>query len=249
MGRARGVGVLATWVMAGGLMACGGGRPDQDPGVVDSLPSTTDCARSGVDGVTCYPTRGIGDEARPLTTSERIAVGDGYGDRIANLKFVGFGATTTEVPIDTAHGTTVVQLADYFDPKAERYSLIVLNACTRWCSYCNQLADELAAGAASEHARKGVVFIQAITEGFDYAPATTTDIEAFTRDHRASFTVVADPGGRTLAPYTGLPVYPFLIVIDARTMEIVQYERGAPRDWSAYLDTALARVGSRPPKP
>jgi len=244
MKRAWGVGVLA----AGMMVACGG--PDQDGGLVAPVPDGADCVRSGVDGVTCYPTEGIGRDARPASTNQRRAVLDAYGDRIPNLKFVGFRAVTPELPMDTTQGTTVVQLADYFDPKAEKYSLIVLNACAVWCDLCHQLADELASGVASAYAPKGVVILQAITAGLDYKPSTTADLESYAQGHRANFSILADPGERTLGIFDlQAPALPFLIVVDARTMEIVQYTTGKPVDLGRYFDRALATVHSRPPKP
>lgn len=229
-------------VLAGAAMACGGEVGGQ--GLSDGVANTTDCVHSGVDGVTCYPTGDLGIAARTTKDGEVV-----FGNRIANLQFVGFRATTTAAPLDVSKGTTIVQMADYYDPRAEKYSLIVAFACQRWCGPCNQTADQLAAGVAATYENKGVVFMQALTQGLDFKPTTLSDLTGWAGDHKVNFTLLSDPAEHIFGNYDVKAATPFIMMIDPRTMEILTFATGAPSYWPTFLDPWLKKMAEGPRKP
>lgn len=243
MHRSSWVGFGAGLFVVAALTGCGGRA--QDEGLMNVEPNIDSCTKSGVDGVTCYPSKGIGTAPR---------VGDVYGDRISNRKFVGFRSTTSAAPVDTTKGTTVVQMADYFDPTASTYSLIVLDVCTRWCGPCSQLADEFASWRTTLYAQAGVAIIEVLTQGLDYKPSTVADLIGFIGDHSANFTVVMDPSAKFAGSRLGdllddREAVPLIAVIDPRTMEILYRGVGVPYDLPKFLDMRLEQIQGRPPKP
>jgi hypothetical protein len=102
---------------------------------------------------------------------------------------------------------------------------------------------------AATYAPKGVVFMQAITEGLDYEPSTIADVQGFAADVGANYTLLLDPREQAFGIFEEQRAWPFIIVVDARTMEIVQLKTGEPQDLARYVDDALTWVDSRPPKP
>lgn len=230
--------VLAVSVAAVGCSS----SPTQDPGVVNNNNNNNNVcdAKSGVDKTTCYPTADVGINARK---------GSIAGNRIQNYKFIGYGTDASAAKLDTGKGSGTVQLSDYFDPKSDKYSIIILNVAARWCGPCNQETDEIVSGVAATYGPKKVVFVQAITEGLDYKPATMDDLNGWIGDHTNNFTTMLDPNQVNLGVFFDRAAIPFNAVIDARSMEILYAGTGAPQDFGAFLDKYLAQVKTLPAKP
>ena len=113
--------VLGVSMAAAG---CSSSAP-QDPGIINNNNNNNNvCEKSAVDKTTCYPTTDIGINARK---------GSVAGNRVSNYKFVGYGTDASATNLDISKGTATVSLADYFDPKSEKYSIIILNVAARWC--------------------------------------------------------------------------------------------------------------------
>ena len=228
--------------VTGGVACSGGG---QDPGLVAAGDASTCDARSGVDKVTCYPALDVGINPRK---------GSVPGNRIQNYKFVGYPNDASATKLDTSKGTSTVQLADYFDPKREKYSIIILNVAARWCGPCVQETNEIVGGISATYGAKKVVFVQAITEGLEYKAATLDDLNAGVAERGGhattiNFTSMLDPNQANLGAFFDRAAIPFNAVLDARSMEILYAGTGAPPDISAFLDKYLALAASITPKP
>jgi hypothetical protein len=234
--------LFAGAVLAMTAAAAGCSSSTQDPGVVNNNNNNNNVcdAKSGVDKSTCYPTTDVGYTARK---------GSVAGNRIQNYKFIGYGTDASAAKVDTSKGTGTVQLADYFDPKSEKYAIIILNVAARWCGPCNQETDEIAGGIAAQYGPKKVVFVQAITEGLNYEPATLNDLNAWIGDHTNNFTTMLDPNQTNLGVFFDRAAIPFNAVIDARSMEILYAGTGAPQDFAGFLDKYLNLVKTIQPKP
>ncbi len=229
-------GCTAGYLPAGdGGLNVGDGGTSADAGN-DAAPS---CATSGVDHSTCYPTADIG------TTPRKAGLA---GQRIQNFAFDG-RSTSMGISL-TAPGTdTVIQLSDFFDPAAAKYAMLWISVVTRWAGPCNQMAGEMVPIATASIAKK-VVFLQALTEGLDYKPATSNDLDGWIVDVNIDFPLVKDPGAAFLGAFQGpQPAVPLNIVIDPRSMEIVSVSTGAPTDLQAWIDARLAQITSGPVKP
>lgn len=231
--------LFAGVVLSVSLAAVGCSSSTQDPGIVGNN-NPQGGAVSGVDHTTPYPTTDIGTVARK---------GSVAGNRIQNYKFLGYGTDASATKLDTTKGTGTVQLADYFDPKSEKYSIIILNVAARWCGPCNQETTEIVGGIAAQYAPKKVVFVQAITEGLDYKAATMDDLNGWISDHSNNFTTMLDPSQANLGVFFDRAAIPFNAVIDARSMEILYAGTGAPQDFGAFLDKYLGLVKTIPVKP
>ena len=231
-------GCTAGYLPAGdGGVSVGDGATSPDGGANnDGSPS---CATSGVDHSTCYPTADVGTSPRKAGLA---------GQRIQNFAFDG-RPTSMGVRLKAPGTDTVVQLSDFFDPAAAKYAMLWISVVTRWSGPCNQMASAMVPIATASIAKK-VVFLQAVTEGLDYKPATSDDLDGWIGDYLIDFPLVKDPGGATLGVFQpAQSAVPLNIVIDPRSMEIVSVSTGAPPDLPTWIDARLAQITSGPVKP
>jgi len=200
------------------------GAPEAAPGCI---------AVSGVDHTTCYPVADVGTTARS---------GDVPGQRMQNLAFTGY-PTEMGQPVVTKGGTTTVHLSDFFDPTTKKFALVVLAAVAGWSGASNTLGDDLVSRAAAYGPLKAV-FVQVLQQGSNKkVGAKTKDLDLWVADHSMNQTAVLDPA--TLLKVDAVPA---LVILDARSMEILYSATGAPASVSALLDEYLNLVGTIPVK-
>ena len=233
---------FAGALLATSVATVGCSSTPQDAGIVNPNNNNTGLcdAKSGVDKTTCYPTGDVGITPRKGAAS---------GNRIQNYKFVGHPTNASATKLDPNAPTSTVQLADYFDPKTERYAIIILNVAARWCGPCIQETDEVVNSIAPAYGPKKVVFVQAITEGLDYKAATLDDLKGWMTDRSSNFTTMLDPNQANLGAFFDRAAIPFNAVIDARSMELLYTGTGAPQNFPQFLDKYLALVVATSPKP
>ena len=187
-------------------------------------------APANPDGVP-YPTDNIGWTARKGTIR---------GDRIANMAFQGYADS------NRAAGLKTVSLADYFDPSAARYKAIHIQISATWCSIC---ASETRATVAAREmlVAEGAVLLQVIAQGA-VSPngPSLADFTGWMDKHQTNFTVLLDARAKRTAPL-GVAGFPFNVLIDPRTMEILTANLGAPTDVPKYVRLALTFVGQAKP--
>lgn len=213
------------------------GAPDSGPGEeasVDSGPPVD--ATPGIDAAAYefnpygkpYPTKYIGWGIRN---------GDAAGYVIANLKLTGYkvGATKTET----------IPLAFLYDPDGRTHSTIVMMTGASWDVYGKKLLETVK-NAPALPAR--VVFVSVLTEGaVQLQAATISDLDAW-RPQLATAIHVIDPLFASLKPLGDLAMaFPGVVVLDARTMEIVSADLGAPADPVATFTAARDAIEARPP--
>jgi hypothetical protein len=200
----------------------------------------------------CYPTADIGTHVRSGAT---------WGNRIPNLRFTGFRAHGTDV-VDTTTAETIA-LADYYDPNGITGNvLLVITSNQMWCAPSNEQADFFsganytganvgAASWAKDLAPLGVVVIEALDDGPKPGiSATLDDLRAYMARHTSDYTSVVDPD-RVLSFFfwTEFPWDPDVLVIDARSMEMLSATVGF--DWQAGTSLAQLAATTRasPPRP
>jgi hypothetical protein len=226
---------LATALMAPGLMAglvasCGA---SQD--AASDFPDPDVAGRAAnPDGVP-YPTDHLGGNPH---------AGTRLGDRIPNYTFQAY------VDGDRAAGLQTISLADLYDPAQKRFKVLDLQVAATWCAVCSAVTDEtvkVKAALASE----GVVFLDIVVAG--PSPSTgpaLADVDAWIARHGSNYTTGIDVRGHRLA---GIGVdrtqVPYDIVVDLRTMEILEASAGPPKayDVAKFGRSALAYVASHPP--
>lgn len=184
------------------------------------------------DGVP-YPTDNLG--GRPRRTSAR-------GERIPNFAFQGYRDG------DRSGGLETISLSEYYDPAQKRHKVLHLLAAATWCAICSSEL-EAAVSAKEPLAAEGVVFFEVIVSGA--APGkgpSLAEVDEWVSRHKANFSVGIDVRARRLGTVGVDPAaMPHDILIDTRTMEILDSSVGAPLDIVKYVREGLRWVKENPP--
>ena len=168
--------------------------------------------------------------------------GKNAGDRIPNFTFQAY------LDGDRAAGLKTISLADYYDPQQSRHKVLHLEVAATWCAVCSAYADATVK-TKELLGKEGVVYLEVIVAG----PSATAgpslpDVDGWVTSHRSNFTTAIDVRGSRLSSI-GVPpqTMPWDVMIDTRTMEILDSTAGAPIDLVAYDRSYLALVAKRPP--
>jgi hypothetical protein len=188
-----------------------------------------------------YPTADLGTAQATWSGKVRKTP----GQRIRNFKFLG------HLNADTAALSTVA-LADYFDPEQRNpegpIKLIHLQAAGIWCGVCKQEAAALRPLQPTLR-DQGIVWLTTVCDGA--APgvdATMSDLPKWISQTKSQNTTVLDPGSYNLGIFFSAAGIPWNAWIDARTMEIVDHQVGAPQDLKRYIADALAKFEANEPR-
>jgi thiol-disulfide isomerase/thioredoxin len=193
-------------------MACSAAPTKQDPGVVreENLPPIDTTKNSNPQGIP-YPTADLGVNPRGRTSATATP-----GNRIANLKFLGYPSGNVEELLKT------VAMADFFDPKAEKYSLIHIQAAGTWCTYCKQEAREFAPEVEGLLANKKVLWLTVVVEGINQGKsAVASDLDKWISLHKSPNPHAVDTNSQNLGVFFASGGLPWNATIDARSMEIL----------------------------
>lgn len=183
-----------------------------------------------------YPTDNVGWTAR---ANAKLP-----GKRIPNLTFQGY------LDSNRSAGLKVVSLADFYDPKAEKYKALHLQVAATWCPNCRSQARDTVAKRDGLVAR-GAALVEIIVAGNTHgAGPSLGEVDSWIDEHKTNFTVLIDVRAKRLGPFAGggaeFPV-PFNVLIDPRTMEILRIDSGYPDDANKYVGAALDFVATTPP--
>jgi hypothetical protein len=166
------------------------------------------------------------------------------GQRIPNYTFQAY------VDGDRAAGLKTISLADYFDPTQKRFKILDIQVSATWCAVCSSVTMSTVP-VKEELAKEGVAFLEVIVAG----PKTTTgpsmsDVDAWVTRHSSNYTTAIDVRGRRLAEIgIDRTAVPYDLLIDTRTMEILDSSIGAPLnfDVAAYVRDGLKYVATHEP--
>ncbi len=206
------------------LVACSDERdelPDPDLAVVDT----------NLDGVP-YPTDHIGGRKRSATRP---------GDRMPNLTFRAYRN-------GRAGGLETISIAEYFDPTQARHKVLHLQVAATWCSICSSELEQTVKVTEALKER-GVVFLEVVISGATAGRGPALDeVDRWIDRHKTNFPTAIDVRGRRLgAVGVSTSAVPHDILIDTRTMEILDSSVGAPLDVEVYALDGLAFVTKNPP--
>lgn len=180
-----------------------------------------------------YPTDRIGGSKR---------IGNVPGDRIPNLTFQGYPDA------DRSQGLRPISLADYFDPGQRRNKLLHVQVAATWCSICRSVAQ--ATNIAKEPlGQRGVAYLEVVVSGPSQGLGPSLpQFDEWLTQNEATYSSVLDVRARRLASI-GVrgDVMPWDIVVDTRTMEILDSSGGAPADIGLYAKVFLDFVSQNPP--
>jgi hypothetical protein len=182
------------------------------------------------DGVP-YPTDSLGGLER--AASRR-------GNRIPNMTFQAY------VNGDRSKGLQTLSLADFFDPDQKRHKLLDIQISQAWCSICSS-ETEATAQVVDALGEEGAVFLQVMTSGNDASKGPALEeVDAWVDRHAMTYTLAIDVRGRRMGSL-GVTTVPWDILVDTRTMEILDSSAGAPADVAKYVREGLQWVASHPP--
>jgi len=181
-----------------------------------------------------YPTDHLGGAERSGTRP---------GDRIPNFTFQAY------VDGDRAAGLKTISLADYYDPQRIRHSILHLEVAAVWCTICSSYA-EATVKVKEPLGLEGVVYLEVMVGGQkgNGAGPSLREVDDWIARHKSNFTTAIDVRAKRLASI-GVPpaTMPWDIMIDTRTMEILDSTGGAPLDIAKYDRSFLQSVATRAP--
>lgn len=178
-----------------------------------------------------YPTKNLGYTARAGTRS---------GNIMRNYKFLGYRDG------DKSKGTTVISLADLYDPKMKSFKLIHFSAGALWCPPCNDEADVLVPLVPKLKEQK-IVVIQALIEGDSRGSGSTLpDLDTWHTRHKVNYTLFLDPEQGNLGQFFDSAAVPWNALLDARSMEILQSGVGFNPKVQEEYDTWTKWIDANP---
>jgi len=182
------------------------------------------------DGV-AYPTDNLGGSERASTHP---------GQRIPNFTFQAY------VDGDRSRGLQTVSLADFFDPEQKRHKVLDIQISQVWCSICSA-ETQSTSQVITELKADGAVFLQVMTSGSDASRGPSMgEFDSWVDRHAMTYTLALDVRGRRMGTL-GVSTVPWDILVDTRTMEILDSSAGAPTDVERYVRDGISWVNSHPP--
>jgi hypothetical protein len=168
--------------------------------------------------------------------------GDHAGTVAADVCFQGF-RTPTRTP-HTEASLENVSLGNYFDPTGEKYEVLLVNTAAVWCSVCKTEHRSLP-GHYTELAPRGLAIVSALFQNNAGKPAEFSDLKTWVEAYDVPFPMVLDPDYQ-LGSYASAETAPLNLVIDARTMQIMDKFIGNQSEdlWQLIEDTLAEREGS-----
>jgi len=227
--RASLLSLLAALVLPGAVVSCSSAK-EQPPDFADPQLPGHDTNPDGLP----YPTDHLGGIARSGKTSP--------GDRIPNFTFQAY------VDGNRAAGLKTISLADYFDPKQVRNKVLHIEVSAVWCAICSSVTDETVK-VKDELGKEGVVYLEVITAGATAgAGPSLGEVDDWVTRHTSTLTTAIDVRATRLAGIGVDPgVRPWDIVVDTRSMEILESSGGSPIDEATYDRSYLTLVASFAP--
>lgn len=179
-------------------------------------------------------------EVQPARTLDKCAyptaqVGVGKGDTVRDQLH-------WEAYVDGATSTTDVEASDYLDCTGVKgiNALLVIQSAT-WCGFCEQEAEHISQhmADAEDWPAKGIMAVTLMVEDLDSSPATVRTALNWRNKFKLNNSVVAaDPNISFVDPTVGEFGLPVVVVVDPRTMEIIDTQQGYSDDFSLLESTA-----------
>jgi hypothetical protein len=162
------------------------------------------------------------------------------GQRIPNFTFQAY------VNGDRSKGLQTISLADFYDPQQKRFKVLDIQISQVWCAICSAettATSEVIADLKPE----GAVLLQVLTSGSDASRGPSLgEVDDWVDRHGMTYTLAIDVRSRRMSSL-GVNTVPWDILIDTRTMEILDSSAGAPTDVETYVRDGLRWVADHPP--
>jgi len=170
--------------------------------------------------------------------------GISVGSIIQPFTFIGYAA-----PMVNASGYQAINLAEFYNPTGtEVYAegslfpvgspkpkALLMGVAAVWCGPCNQEADDVLPGKYAEYKPMGGEFFMFLGQDLYGGPATGKNLYNWTQKYDVEFPMGVDPTNK-LGPLFEADAFPMNMIVDTRTMTIVEVVAGVPNGtfWSKY---------------
>ncbi len=169
--------------------------------------------------------------------------GVGVHATLENFAFLGWhdpvAANYDQTKLET------VQLSEYYNPDGRNnLKLIWINASAVWCSVCRaEMADIKNNGVRAAFAPKGVQLIETLFEDNKSGPAKPLDLHNWGSlpAHSIDFPLLLDPGFKLGAFFTS-DATPLNMLVDAKTMKVIDATMGYSSDYWQRVDKLVAKL-------
>ncbi len=216
LGKARTLALLA-------ILACSSPSADDLP--LQMPPANAQNPRGVV-----YPSDHIGTQQRQNTIP---------GDRIANLAFRGYHGGAVQEQLET------LSLAEYYDPSAADHRALYIFSAASWCVICKRVATQLESRGAELEARGVRILVLLVNGAEPNEGPSLAALDGFAAVHPMRLDLGVDVRATAMGAY-GLQGVPFNLLIDTRSMEILDAQVGEP-DLDAYVKAGLDFTANDPP--
>jgi hypothetical protein len=169
--------------------------------------------------------------------------GTGEGSTLENFAFLGW-----RDPVAAGYDQTKleqVRLSEFYDPSGSKgIKLIWINASAVWCSVCrSEMRDIKNNGVRAEFAPKGVQLVVTLFEDNKSGPARPLDLHNWgsAKEHAIDFPLLLDPGFK-LGAFFSSDATPLNMLVDARTMRVLDETMGYSADYWQGVDKLLAKL-------
>src|ERR1041384_7854303 len=168
--------------------------------------------------------------------------GTGKGSTLEDFGFLGW-----RDPVASGYDQTKleqVQLSEFYDPTGSKgIKLLWINASAVWCSVCRaEMRDIKDNGVRAAFEPRGVKLIVTLFEDNKSGPARPLDLHNWgsASEHAIDFPLLLDPGFKLGAFFTS-DATPLNMLVDARTMRVLDETMGYSSDYWEGVDKLLAK--------
>ena len=186
---------------------------------------------------------GTGQQAHGAKAYPAGPYGVGKGSIIANYKFVGY-ANAQKIN----NALQAIELADLYNPTgdavyeegsvmevgAKKPKVLLIDVSSVWCGPCNYEADVTLPALYEEYKPRGGEFLLNLADGVTPGKsATTKSLYNWTTKYKVDYPATIDPTYKLSALFDQ-DAFPSNMIIDLKTMEIVDVVAGAPEPGSSF---------------
>jgi len=202
---------------------------------------------------------GTGQAAKELIAYPPAPFGVNIGSVISNYEFVGFANA-----VAVSNTMQAIALADFYNPHADdpnyapaspeeddrlfppgspygegtpKPKALLINIGSVWCPPCNEEAKSELPPRYAQYKPCGGEFLLQLADGPTRGtPATPDNLYKWTLKYKVNYPATLDPTYKLGAFYNAFPAN---ILVDTRTMKILEIREGSPDDsfWALYEKT------------
>lgn len=169
--------------------------------------------------------------------------GTGIGAKVENFGFLGW-----RDPVASNYDVERLEplhLSDFYNPDGRRdVKVIWINASAVWCSVCKaEMAAIKDNNVHAEFGAKGVQMLATLFEDKSSQPAKPSDLRnwGMLPAHSIDYPLVLDPGFK-LGAFFSSDATPLNMLIDARTMRVLDATMGYSQDYWQRVDELLDKL-------